>query len=349
MLSKFLQKMMNKEQVLKIIKNLDSSEVDKIFNEADKMRERIFKDEVHLRAIIEISNYCLKDCLYCGLNRANKKLQRYRMEESEILKAAEKASNFGFKTIVIQSGEDPLLSTDFVGEIISEIKQKFDVAITLSLGERKIEDFEKWKELGADRYLLKFETSDTILFKETHPSAKEEKNQRIELLKELKRIGYETGSGIIVGLPFQSYESLVEDLFLISELDLDMIAIGPYIPHRETILTKYLDRIEIKDAEKTTLLLLSLARIFNPTANIPSTTALSVLDPKEGRAMGLRCGANVIMPDLTPEPYKSMYEIYDGKTKSKEWDLFEQEKLLNTLHKIGRNPSLSKGFRKRLQ
>jgi biotin synthase len=340
--------MMTKEQTIKILRNLDSQEIDEIFKKADQVREKIFQDEVHLRAIIEISNFCVKDCVYCGLNKKNTKLQRYRMEEDEILKAAEKAASFGFKTIVIQSGEDPLISSDFVGQTISKIKQKFDVAVTLSLGERKIGDFEKWKELGADRYLLKFETSDLALYKKTHPSMKKVANNRIQLLKKLKEIGYEAGSGIMVGLPFQNYESLVEDLFLMSELDLDMIAIGPYIPHKETLFSRYLDKIEIKEIEKTTLLLISLVRILNPTANIPSTTALSVLDPEEGRVMGLKCGANVIMPDLTPEPYKSMYEIYDGKTKSKEWDICEQEKLLSALRSIGRKPSLTKGFRKKL-
>lgn len=337
--------MMTKEQVIKVLKNVNSPEAEEIFNKADQIREKIFKDEVHLRAIIEISNYCVKDCLYCGLNRENKKLKRYRMEREEILKAAEKASNFGFKTIVIQSGEDPSISSDFIGEIIAKIKEDFDVAVTLSLGERKFEDFLKWKEIGADRYLLKFETSDLNLYQKSHPSLKVASNKRIEILKNLKEIGYEAGSGIMVGIPFQTYESLAEDLMLISELDLDMIAIGPYIPHKETAFSHDLEKIEIKEIERTTLLLISLARILNPTANIPSTTALSVLDPKEGRAMGLKCGANVVMPDLTPEPYKSMYEIYDGKTKSKEWDEEEQKKLHQMLKEIGRKPSLKKGFR----
>ncbi|MCX7829816.1 MAG: [FeFe] hydrogenase H-cluster radical SAM maturase HydE [Acidobacteria bacterium] len=336
---------MNKNQIICILKKLEPSDIDEVFKKADKVRKEFLGDEVHLRAIIEISNHCAKDCAYCGLNRTNKKLERYRMGKEEILKAAEKCAQFGFKTIVLQSGEDPALSQEFISETVKEIKERFDVAITLSLGERDFEDYKIWKECGADRYLLKFETTDANLYQTAHPSLIAKKNRRIEILKKLKEIGYEVGSGIMVGLPFQSYDSLVEDLFLIKDLDLDMIAIGPYIPHKETLFSKKLDKIEIREVEKTTLLLIALARILCPTANIPSTTALSVLDPQEGRVMGLKCGANVVMPDLTPEPYKSMYEIYEGKTKSKEWSKEEHEKLLNTLKKAGRKPSLTKGFR----
>lgn len=336
---------MNKKEIVELLRNVDSKEAENIFKTAAETKKRIFNNEVHLRAIVEISNYCHKNCSYCGLNATNKILKRYRMSLDDILFSVKKAVVFNFKTIILQSGEDPLLSSQFIENLIMQIKNNFDVALTLSLGERDISDYKRWRDLGADRYLLKFETSNPLLYDKLHPSSKGNLKNRLGKIKELKKLGYETGSGIMVGLPFQSYDSLAEDLLLINRLDLDMIAIGPYIPHRKTSLAKETHKIEIKNVEKTVLLMISLARIMNPTTNIPSTTALSVLDPLEGRAAGLRCGANVIMPDLTTEPYKSMYEIYDGKNKSNEWNNIEQQKLIDFLKFLGQKPSSTKGFR----
>lgn len=335
---------MNKDEIVEVLKNPKSEKAKEILFLADEVRKKSIGEEVHLRAIIEISNYCKEGCLYCGLNKNNKSLKRYRLSEEEIFSSALKASKFGFKTIVFQSGEDPLLKTEFIENVVKRIKDEFDVAITLSLGERKLEDYQRWKDAGADRYLLKFETSDLSLYNRLR-NRNEKIHNRVEILKEMRKIGYEIGSGIMVGIPFQSYESLVDDLFLMKELDLDMIAIGPYIPHKNTPLNQELNSIVIEDPEATTLVLVAFSRILNPFANIPSTTALSVIDPKDGRINGLKCGANVIMPDLTPEPYKSLYEIYDGKTSLPEWNETSQRNLLRSLKIAGRIPSTTKGNR----
>lgn len=336
---------MNKTKILSLLKECKESELEFLQKEADKIREKYVGNEVHLRAIIEISNFCSNDCSYCGINRENKSLKRYRMTEEEILDTVRKCYRLGFKTIVLQSGQDPLLETKFISKILKKIKDEFDIAITLSLGERSTEDYIEFKKSGADRYLLKFETSDFSLYKMAHPSRYLNKNDRIDTIKKLKEIGYEVGSGMIVGLPYQTYDSLVEDLYLLKDLKLDMVAIGPYIPHKETPFYNLLDKIQIKDAQKVTLILIAILRILMKDINIPSTTALSVLNPKEGRILGLKYGANVIMPDLTPQPYRSFYDIYEGKTSQKEWNEEEQSKLISQLKEIGRFPSETKGFR----
>jgi len=277
---------------------------EEIFRIADEMRRKYVGEEVHLRAIIEFSNYCSQHCLYCGLRAENKNLQRYRMSVEEIVERAKLISNLGIKTIVLQSGEDPYYTTEIVGEIIQQIK-KFDVAITLSIGERSFEEYRIWKELGADRYLMRHETASAQLYAKLHPGDSFE-NRKAHLF-EIKRSGYETGAGFMVGLPGQTPYDLALDLSFLKELDADMIGIGPFIPNPDTPL---------KDTTggdlQTTLRMVALARIVLPTANIPATTALGSINPL-GRQYGLKYGANVIMPNLTPNPYRPNYSLYPGK------------------------------------
>jgi len=277
---------------------------EEIFRIADEIRRKYVGEEVHLRAIIEFSNYCSQHCLYCGLRAENKNLQRYRMSVEEIVERAKLISNLGIKTIVLQSGEDPYYTTEIVGEIIQQIK-KFDVAITLSIGERSFEEYRIWKELGADRYLMRHETASAQLYAKLHPGDSFE-NRKAHLF-EIKRLGYETGAGFMVGLPGQTPYYLALDLAFLKELDADMIGIGPFIPNPDTPL---------KDTTggdlQTTLRMIALARMVVPTANIPATTALGSINPL-GRQYGLKYGANVIMPNLTPNPYRPNYSLYPGK------------------------------------
>lgn len=294
-----------KSLILYLLRELSFEQLAKM---ADNVTKQIHGERVHLRAIIEFSNYCKCNCLFCGIRRGNRKLPRYRMKKEEIIKVAEEAAKEGFKTIVLQSGEDPLWNAKKLSEVVKEIK-KFNVAVTLSVGELSYNDYAILKEAGADRYLLKFETSDEALFKKLKPDTTLEK--RIQCLRWLKEIGYETGSGIIVGLPGQSLESIAQDIAVMKELKLDMVGIGPFIPHPETPLAQY-----PSGSAFLTLKVLAITRLVLPKANIPATTALGSLSPTF-RLKAFYCGANVLMPDITPTIYRRLYEIYPGKTHSK--------------------------------
>ncbi len=277
---------------------------EELFAFANEIREKYVGKEVYIRAIIEFSNFCSQNCLYCGLRRDNKNLNRYRMKLDEILERAKLIANFGIKTVVLQSGEDNSYTTEDITYLIDEIK-KLDVAITLSIGERSFKEYEIWKEHGADRYLMRHETASPELYAYLHPNDSFE-NRKSHLLY-LKKLGYETGAGCMVGLPNQTPYDMALDIAFLKELDADMIGIGPFIPNPDTPLagTKGGDLI-------TTLKMVALARIAVPTANIPATTALGSIHPT-GREQGLKCGANVIMPNLTPNPYRPNYSLYPGK------------------------------------
>ncbi|MGB9885597.1 MAG: [FeFe] hydrogenase H-cluster radical SAM maturase HydE [Moorellales bacterium] len=273
---------------------------------ADEVRQQHLGPEVHLRGIIEFSNYCRRNCLYCGLRRDNRQLPRYRLWPEEILAAARKAVELGLPTVVLQSGEDLYYRGPIVAEIVSALKREVGVqAVTLSLGERSREDYAAWRGAGADRYLLKHETADQELFARLRPGT--DYRQRLQCLAWLKELGYQVGSGNMVGLPGQSLVSLAEDLLLLKELEVEMAGIGPFIPHPQTPLAG-----EPGGTSELTLKVLAVARLLLPTAHLPATTALGTVHP-QGRSLGLAFGANVIMPDITPPPYRYYYQIYPGK------------------------------------
>ncbi|SHI86969.1 [FeFe] hydrogenase H-cluster radical SAM maturase HydE [Desulfofundulus thermosubterraneus] len=281
-------------------------EVDALGRAADGVRAAFLGDEVHLRGIIEFSNYCCRNCLYCGLRRDNRKLRRYRLTPGEILAAARKAAGLGLPTIVLQSGEDPHYTAPVLADIIRRLKEEVGVgAVTLSVGERSFEDYRLWREAGADRYLLKHETADAALFARLRPGTTLQ--DRLLRLKWLRDLGYQVGSGNIIGLPGQSLETLAADILLMRELDVEMAGIGPFIPHPQTPLAK-----EPPGELELTLKVLAIARLLLPRAHLPATTALGTIHP-QGRRMGLCFGANVIMPDTTPPPYRYYYQIYPGK------------------------------------
>jgi len=277
-----------------------------LFQKADQVRKRFCKDEVHLRGIIEFSNHCCRNCLYCGLRRDNKNITRYRMEPGEIAGLAVKIVAKGVNTIVLQSGDDFYYTQKSLGRIIGEIKQRTGAAITLSIGERPLDDYRAFRDSGADRYLLKHETSNPALYRILHPG--QALKQRLKILEYLKKIGFQIGSGNIVGLPNQGIKDLVRDVLFLKELDVDMAGIGPFIPQKDTPLAA-----QPPGDLDLTLRILAMARILTKNAHLPATTALASLDRKNGQLRALRSGANVIMPDFTPVGYRKDYRIYDNK------------------------------------
>ncbi len=282
----------------------DEENETELLRRADNVRHRFVGDEIHLRGLIEFSNICRNNCLYCGIRCANSKVRRYRMTPEEIIETARGACLAGFKTIVMQSGEDMYFTPQIMCRIISQIK-KFDAAVTLSLGERSYEDYKAFREAGADRYLMRIETTDQDLYHRLDP--KMDWQHRYECLLMLKDLGYELGSGIMVGLPGQTIESIADDLLFLQKLPVDMAGIGPFIAHPDTPLARH-------QANNLHLSLrtMALMRLLMPDINIPATTAMESLHP-DGRIMALQGGANVVMPNVTAGRYRKLYELYPGK------------------------------------
>jgi biotin synthase len=287
-----------------------------LFARADEARRAHVGDDVHLRGLIEISSYCVRQCHYCGL-RAARTMPRYRMSRDEVLAGARQAAELGFGTVVLQSGEDFGIEAKWFAEIIRTIKQETPLAITLSLGERLPDELRLWREAGADRYLLRFETSDPGLYNTIHPRRGTAISDRITLLCDLREMGYEIGSGVMVGIPGQTCEMLARDIELFEQLDLDMVGIGPFLAHPDTPLgargVRTAGPDQVPSNEMMVLKAVALTRLVCPEANLPSTTALATINTLDGREHGLQSGANVFMPVLTPAPYRQMYQIYPGK------------------------------------
>ncbi|KJS87227.1 MAG: biotin synthase [Peptococcaceae bacterium BICA1-8] len=275
-----------------------------LFNLADRVRAQYMSNAVHLRGIIEISNYCRQNCHYCGLRCDNKKLGRYRLSYEEIYKTAEEAVNIGYKTLVLQAGEDNHYSPLEIALLIKAIK-KLDVAITLSLGEHDYETYGLWREAGADRYLLKHETADPVLYQKIRPGKTLE--ERLKCQTWLKELGYQLGSGCMVGLPGQTLDTLAQDLLLLKKMAVEMAGIGPFIPHPDTPLAA-----SKGGSLEMTLKMVALARIIMPLVHLPSTTALGTIHP-QGRELALQGGANVVMPNVSPSQYRELYQIYPNK------------------------------------
>ena len=321
-----------------------------LWKQADDVRRQFVGDEVHLRGLIEISNHCVRRCSYCGINAGNNDLPRYRMDAEEILGCAREAMALGYKTVVLQSGEDYGLSRSFVSEVVRAIKSETGLAVTLSLGERPEEDLAKWRAAGASRYLLRFETSDEELYSRVHPPFAKGAPNRLALLEELKKLGYETGSGVMVGLPGQTYECLARDIDLFRQLDLDMIGVGPYIFHPATELGRRRPAPipgQVPATELMALKVVALSRLVCPEANIPATTALSAVDRREGYEMALRRGANVIMPNITPAKYRVLYDIYPGKAHADEAPEDAALSIRGRIEALGRSVGTGPGGRRR--
>ena len=275
-----------------------------LYAAADRVRRRYVGDEVHLRGLIEFSNTCRRNCLYCGLRRDNRNLQRYRMEPNDIVACAEKARALGYRTVVLQSGEDAHYTTDVMCDVVRRIKA-LDVAITLSIGEKPREVYQAYRQAGADRYLLRIETTDRDLYHALAPGMRWD--NRVRCLHDLKELGYEVGSGCLVGLPGQSLESLAGDILFFQALDADMIGVGPFIANADTPLAG-----APNGPFDLACKVMAITRLLMPDINIPATTAMETLHP-DGRVFALRRGANVVMPNVTEGDYRRMYALYPGK------------------------------------
>lgn len=312
---------MDRSEITRWLREEDPQALERLWALADAVRRQNVGDEVHLRGLVEISNYCVRRCGYCGISaEAGSGIERYRMTCDEVVQCALAAKRFGYGTVVLQAGEDYGLTGPWVADLIGEIRRSASgLAVTLSLGERSDEEFLAWKQAGADRYLLRFETSNADLYERIHPSLPGRKSDRFALLRRLRQIGYEVGSGVMIGIPGQTYDDLTRDILAFAELDLDMIGCGPYIPHPATPLGRDGEALkasagrQVPNTEAMTYKVVALARLVCPRANIPSTTALATLNKAQGRELGLMRGANIVMPNLTPPQYRVKYEIYPDK------------------------------------
>ncbi len=330
----------------------DPNKLEKLWALADRERKRRVGNCVPLRGLVEISNHCVRSCHYCGINTTNSALKRYRMQHDEILACARQAVAFGYGTLVMQAGEDPDLDAQWVADLIRAIKRLTPLAVTLSLGERTPAELELWRASGADRYLLRFETSDRELYSSIHPPRNNQTlSDRIALLRIIQSLGYETGSGIMVGIPGQTYESVVRDLLLFHELDLDMVGIGPYLAHPASRITRNgcpdAAIEQVPATEQMACIVIALTRLMCPEANIPSTSALATINSTQGHSHGLTRGANVCMPCLTPVQYRHLYEIYPDKAGSKTTPGGSHHTVLETLATLNRPAGLGPGNRSR--
>lgn len=325
---------LTKSEIITLLSNELCQE--KLVAAADRVRAAFVGNDIHLRGLIEFSNICKQNCLYCGLRRENKKVERYRLSAEEILDFAKKAKDYGYKTVVMQSGEDMDFIVEKLTDILRQVKA-LGLAITLSIGEKTREEYAAYKEAGADRYLLRIETTDKALYEELNPGMSFE--NRVRCLQDLKELGYEVGTGCLIGLPNQTVESLADDILFFKSIDADMIGIGPFIPNGDTPL---------KDAEGGTfpmsLRFIAILRLLMPDINIPATTAMETLD-KNARVIALQAGANVVMPNVTEGDYRRKYALYPGKicindTPAKCWGCIGGK-----IAGIGRKISQGQGFR----
>lgn len=278
-----------------------------LFAAADRVRRGIYKDTVYIRGLIEFTNYCRNNCYYCGIRRDNRNAERYRLSKEDILSCCEEGYGLGFRTFVLQGGEDPYYTDALICDIVSEIRSRFaDCAITLSIGEKSRESYKAFFDAGANRYLLRHETADEAHYRMLHPDSMSLANRK-RCLFDLKEIGYHVGSGFMVGSPYQTTENLIADLRFLQDLQPDMIGIGPYITHEDTPFASFEN-----GSLSLTLRLISILRLMFPYALIPSTTALGTID-KKGRELGLQAGANVVMPNLSPVRVRKLYALYENK------------------------------------
>lgn len=287
---------------------LESAELDNLlFASADTIRRQIYGDEVYIRGLIEFTNHCKNNCYYCGIRRNNKSAVRYRLNKDEILFCCKECYSLGFRTFVLQGGEDPYYSDKLICEIVSDIRETFpDCAITLSIGEKSKESYLAYYKAGANRYLLRHETADKEHYKKLHPGKMSLKTRK-QCLFDLKEIDYQVGSGFMVGSPYQTSENLISDIRFLQELKPDMIGIGPYISHAQTPFAEFNN-----GSFELTLRLIGVLRLMFPYALIPATTALGTIHP-QGRELGLKAGANVVMPNLSPVKVRKLYDLYENK------------------------------------
>jgi len=324
----------NVDELITIL-NLDENEAEYLFDTADKIRQEYCGDEIHIRGIIEFSNYCRCKCLYCGLTCENDNAKRYRMSVEEIIDNAKEAYEAGYKTLVLQGGEDLWYTEEKIKDIIKGIKAIGDIAITLSVGERTYEEYKAWREAGADRFLIKHETADEELYNKLHPHSNFQ--NRIQCQKWLKDLGYQLGSGFMIGLPGQSTETIAKDILLLKEMDVDMAGIGPFISHPQTKLSS-----SESGSTFMTMKAVALSRILLKKVHLPATTALGVMNSKHKDRV-FSTGANVIMLKVEPYKYRRLYEIYPKPFGQEKTVKEERIQLENYIGSLGKTISQHRG------
>ncbi|MDF2570830.1 MAG: [FeFe] hydrogenase maturase subunit HydE [Sporomusa sp.] len=314
----------------------DNQYVDEFFAAADRVRQKYVGNDVHLRGLIEFSNICKQNCLYCGLRRDNKKVDRYRLDTDTIMDFAVKAKSYGYRTVVLQSGEDECFDVDTMVNIIKKIKE-LGLAITLSVGEKTREVYQAYREAGADRYLLRIETTDKELYEKLDPGMSWD--NRVRCLNDIKELGFELGTGCLVGIPGQTIESLADDILFFKQMDADMIGVGPFIPNPDTPLAA-----ETGGTFELSTKVMAMTRLLLPDINIPATTAMESLNP-QGRVLALQRGANVVMPNVTEGEYRQMYLLYPGKICINDTPAHCRSCITGKIQGIGRKVSETHGFR----
>lgn len=301
------ERTLRQEEFRQLLTGCDTETLRYINRQAQEVSLLHFGNKIYIRGLIEVSNCCRNNCYYCGIRKGNPTIERYRLTEESILDCCKQGYDLGFRTFVLQGGEDPALTDDRIEKTVSAIRQNYpDCAITLSLGEKPRDVYERFFRAGANRYLLRHETHNEQHYQQLHPAEMSGK-RRLQCLQDLKDIGYQTGTGIMVGSPGQTVEHIIEDILFIERLRPEMIGIGPFLPHHDTPFAEYPG-----GTVEQTLLLLSIFRLMHPSALIPATTALATLTP-DGRERGILAGANVVMPNLSPREERKKYELYNDK------------------------------------
>lgn len=321
--------MLTKEEWVALIENRNEGVAAYLFEKARKCQYQYYGNRIYTRGLIEFTNYCKNDCYYCGIRRSNRNAKRYRLTKEQILECCQMGYGLGFRTFVLQGGEDGWFTQEKLEDIVCAIKRGYpDCALTLSIGERSKESYQRLFEAGADRYLLRHETADETHYGSLHPPELSA-NHRKQCLWDLKEIGYQTGTGFMVGSPGQTVEHLAEDLLFIRELMPHMVGIGPFVPHHDTPFAA-----EVGGTVELTLFLIGLLRVMLPKLLLPATTALGTIDPN-GREKGVLAGANVVMPNLSPVSVRKKYELYDNKICTGEEAAECQDCLRRRMENIG--------------
>lgn len=320
-----------------LLKSEDREVIEYLFAQARQTAQSVFGKHIYIRGLIEFTNVCKNDCYYCGIRKSNKHVQRYRLTKESILECCEKGYALGFRTFVLQGGEDAYFSDERMCDLICSIREKYqDCAITISIGEREKKSYACLKEAGADRFLLRHETADEQHYKKLHPKS-QTLSHRIQCLFDLKELGYQVGCGFMVGSPGQSVETMWQDIQLILKLQPQMVGIGPFIPQRDTPFSE-----EKAGTLEDTLRLLAILRLVHPTVLLPATTALGTIHP-EGRELGILAGANVVMPNLSPAESRKKYQLYDNKICMDAEAAEGLEELKKRIEKIGYEVVVDRG------
>ena len=298
---------LTRDEIIPLLENLTPEIRQTLAERASSVAREHYGNKVFVRGLIEFTNYCKNDCYYCGIRCGNKNAERYRLSKEEIVGCASYGYDLGFRTIVLQGGEDSYYKDELMADIIRAIKEAHpDCAVTLSIGEKSYESYKAFFDAGADRYLLRHETADFDHYAKLHPANLSAENRQ-QCLYNLKKIGFQTGAGFMVGSPYQTYENIADDLLFLKKLDPEMVGIGPFIPHKDTVFADFK-----AGGLELTLALLSIIRLMLPTVLLPATTALGTIAPN-GRELGILAGANVVMPNLSPVGVRKKYALYDNK------------------------------------